>query len=140
MEEQRNMNTLVSWGGLIVGVVALVIAVNAHNRTGQDVLGAARESLNQAGQSVQRQTALTQAQTRLDTIREDIREGRVDDETMNTLQEVRRDLEGVELGTNFNVQTQLNTLEAQIRQGTGNALGTVESIIAALRAEVENDD
>jgi hypothetical protein len=148
--DQKNTNSIISWIGLVVGVIALLIAVGAYNRTGADVADLARSTFQEAGEEVseearrvgetaQRQAAIAQAQARLSAVRTDIEADAITQDTLDTLAQARRDLEGVEFRTNVNIETQFDTLESQVRAGTANALSTIESIIAALRNDVQSE-
>ncbi len=135
---QKSTHTLLSIGALIVSVIAILVAVEAYNRTGRNITNEAGSIFGEAQQNIEETINTLDIQRKLIQIESDIQNNDVTDETRNLLSEIRQ--EARELNIDPSVEFQLNQLEQQLRNGSAEALATIENILAALRKEIQSDE
>ena len=129
---------LLSFVSLIVGVIALLVAIGAYNRTGEDIQGVAQDTLDQATEEVSRGVSLINIQRKLIQVRSDIQNEDVTDVTQQLINEIEQ--EARELNLNANFFEDITQLEAELRQGAASTLSTLERLIDNIGTEMKTEN
>jgi hypothetical protein len=158
MDRGRGWIGIVAIAGLLVAVVALLISVEAYNRTGRQLQELARETFGRIEQQFQAQLedfqlapaqglAISRTESRLESVRSDIEGETVGEDTMQTIRDAREDLDQTFADTEQVVQqrvqainSQLALLEDQVMQAPQAALVTIEETMRMLEQLRETRD
>lgn len=162
MEKQIKTNTALAFTALAVAILSLIIAWNAFNRAGQDVLPTvanetrevvreAEQAAEEAEQEIKETAAQVEARielaTRLAAVRAQIVAEEVTDETVEEIREIRREYaelykeaEGEIKETAAQVDRELEQLESSARTNTAESLQTIQGLLELMRQDVLTDE
>ncbi len=166
---QENTNSVVSWIALLIGALALPIAVVAYNRSGEDisttvekktadVVDEAQDTTAQVGskmadvgndiaQNAAEMRTRAELEARLIQIQSEVNANNVTDNTVKEVQDLRTDLRNTYANASDEAKEQVDEmdsdlaeLEMQVRQDTAAALANISSLLERLRQDVMSTD
>lgn len=146
MEKELKQTQTTTWLSLALAAVALVIAILAYNRAGQDISSVIAEETAESVENVQQLAALAEAQVELAAIRARIIAGEFGEDLAQEVAQTRRNLAQAYENASDEVQaewqeldTELEILEEQVRNGSAEALGTANNLLENVRQDVQSN-
>ncbi len=137
----------VAWTALILALISLILAWTAFNRAGEDLHEEVQDELNQAVFEIEQGWDVLEARTRLLALRADIIAERAYDEAAEEVAEVRADLEAAYADASAEVReewremdAELEQLENDLREGSADAVGSLERSLDALERDIRTDE
>jgi hypothetical protein len=131
---------------LLIAVISLVIAVMAYNRSGTDIEDQVPVTSEQIENRLAYEQRMIESRVRLWGLQSEIAVNENTDETVNDIQNIRADVQEAYQYTENEtqdevreVERQFDQLEQQVREGSADALGTLERLIELLRKDVSSD-
>jgi DNA anti-recombination protein RmuC len=147
IKTQSNTNTLIAWIGLVIAIIALVIAWTAYNRSGADLEAEVQRNIDQAVTEMNLRLARFEAAAELATLeaRQDLRQNyaQLEQEIAQTRQDLRVAYQNAQREASQEwqeIERDFMEVERNVREGTANALDSLRALIANLRRNVEADN
>lgn len=146
-DQTHTINSTLGWIAVVLSVLALFLAWSAYNRTGTDVRTQVMRTGEQAYDASREGLDSLQAQVRLQELRADLASGVELENAEETVATVRQDLaRAYQNSTEVTqeqwqeVQRDLDQLEDQLRNGSADALQTVEGLIERTQRDLRTDE
>ncbi len=144
---QKEPETTISWIALMLGALALIIALLAYNRSGADVTRTIKQQSTEISQETEVAAARAKARAQLIALRTRLEAEESADEIANEVRDIRMDLQTAYTNTQMEAEddykeldSALENLERDVRQGSANALASLASLIDSLGREIRYDN
>jgi len=139
--------TMVGWMALLLSIISLILAWAAYNRAGRDLGQQAVDQTVNVQQEIRQQVAIAEARARLSILQGRINAGLNREEAAREVTSIRNDLRDTfqnvtgEARANWQrIDTDLGRLETGVRQGSADALQTLENVVRELKNAVSTDE
>lgn len=130
---------------LVIAVIALAVSWSAYNKVGNTISTKAEWAVKEDIDELQRDIAIAQARTELLTLRSEIAAEEFSEDLAQEVDDIRMSLAVAFAGAGMTVQegwqevdSDLEQLAYQIREGSADSLETLNDAIRNLRTGIEN--
>lgn len=145
--ETVRSNSMMVWSTFIIAIVALIVSLLAFNRTARIDKQSNLVNLQKEVQTIREEQVIEQAQDRLTEIREQINNTGNFDDAQKGVAQVRRDVrQSFTNATEATKETwndldkELEQIEQQLRDGSADALNSLDNFITKLKNEIRTDE